>query len=133
MSEWVSDCLMPTQQFFSCIMARTSYFQWDVDEVNQRTDNTMAKRTNNDLQNTAQKTKDLATRIPLNTGGELGCSPEGYVIPALEWVSDCLMPTQQFFSCIMARTSYFQWDVDEVHFVLDQHIKLDFYSASSFY
>ena len=46
-------------------------------------DNTMAKRTNNDLQNTAQKTKDLATRIPLNTGGELGCSPEGYVIPAL--------------------------------------------------
>ena len=49
-----------------------------------------------------------------------------------EWVSDCLMPTQQFFSCIMARTSYFQWDADEVHFVLDQHTKLDFYSASSF-
>jgi hypothetical protein len=50
----------------------------------------------------------------------------------VKWVSDCLMPTQQFFNYIMARTSYFQWDVDEVHFVLDQHTKLDFYSASSF-
>ena len=25
----------------------------------------------------------------------------------------------------------FQWDDDEVHFVLDQHARLDFYSASS--
>ena len=24
-----------------------------------------------------------------------------------------------------------QWDVDEVHFVLDQHAELDFYNASS--
>jgi hypothetical protein len=40
-----------------------------------------------------------------------------------EWVSDCsLMPIQQF---------NFQWDDDEVCFVLDQHAKLDFYSASS--
>jgi hypothetical protein len=31
----------------------------------------------------------------------------------------------------MARTSYFQWDVDEVRFVLDQYAELDFYSASS--
>jgi len=29
------------------------------------------KRTNNDLQNTTQKTKDPATRTPLNIGGEL--------------------------------------------------------------
>ena len=29
------------------------------------------KRTNNDLQNTTQKTKDRATRTPLKTGGEL--------------------------------------------------------------
>ena len=29
------------------------------------------KRTNNDLQNTTQKTKDRATQSPLNTGGEL--------------------------------------------------------------
>ena len=32
------------------------------------------KRTNNDLQNTAQKTEDQATRIPLKTLGELRCS-----------------------------------------------------------
>ena len=32
------------------------------------------KRTNNDLQNTTQKTKDRVTRTPLKTGDELGCS-----------------------------------------------------------
>ena len=50
-----------------------------------------------------------------------------------ESVSDCcLTPIQQFFGYIMARTSYFQWDDDEVPFVLDQHAELDFfYSASS--
>ena len=31
------------------------------------------KRTNNDLSNTTQKTKDRATRTPLKTGGELMC------------------------------------------------------------
>ena len=47
-------------------------------------------------------------------------------------VSDCcLMPTQQLFSYIMARTINFQWDNDEVRFVLDQHAELDFYSATS--
>ena len=42
----------------------------------RRTDNTMAKRkrTNNDLQYTAQKTKDRATRTPLKTGDKLRCS-----------------------------------------------------------
>jgi hypothetical protein len=42
------------------------------ESVNQkRTDNTMAKRkrSNNDLQNTTQKTKDRATRTPLINGG----------------------------------------------------------------
>ena len=34
---------------------------------------TKRKRTHNDLQNITQNTKDLATRIPLETGGELGC------------------------------------------------------------
>jgi len=34
------------------------------------------KRTNNDLQNTMQKTKDRATRTPLKTGCELRCSGE---------------------------------------------------------
>jgi len=42
-----------------------------------------------------------------------------------------LTPIQQFFSYIMARTSYYQWDDDEVRFILDQHAELDFYSASS--
>jgi hypothetical protein len=41
------------------------------------------------------------------------------------------MPTQQFFSYIMEKTSYFQWDHDEFRFVLDQHALLDLYSASS--
>jgi len=31
----------------------------------------------------------------------------------------------------MARTSYIQWNDDDVCFVLDQHSELDFYSASS--
>ena len=50
-----------------------------------------------------------------------------------EWVSDCcLTPIQQFLSYIMARTQVnFQWDDYEVHFVLDQHAELDFYSANS--
>ena len=46
----------------------------------------------------------------------------------------CLTQIQQFFSYIMARTSYFsklQWDCDEVRFVLDQHAELDFYRANS--
>jgi hypothetical protein len=33
----------------------------------------MANRTNNDLQNSTQKTKDRATRTPLKIGGELRC------------------------------------------------------------
>ena len=39
----------------------------------RRTDNIMAKRkrTTNDLQNTAQKTKDRPTRTPLKIRGEL--------------------------------------------------------------
>jgi hypothetical protein len=48
--------------------------------ISKRTDNTMAwptvpnKKTNTDHQNTTQKTKDWATRTPLTTGDELGCS-----------------------------------------------------------
>ena len=34
----------------------------------------MDTRTKNDLQNTTQETKDLATRTPLKTKGELRCS-----------------------------------------------------------
>jgi hypothetical protein len=45
-----------------------------------RVDNTLTqrkkkdKRTNNDLQSTSQKTKDLTTWTPLKTGSDLGCS-----------------------------------------------------------
>ena len=49
-----------------------------------------------------------------------------------QWVSDfCLSPTQQFHSYIMVRTANFQWNYDEVHFVLDCQGLLDFYSAIS--
>ena len=32
------------------------------------------KQKNNDLQNTTQKTRNRAPRIPLKTSGEIGCS-----------------------------------------------------------
>jgi hypothetical protein len=35
------------------------------------------------------------------------------------------------FSYIMAGTSFNKWDDDDVGFVLDQHVMLDFHSASS--
>ena len=40
------------------------------------------------------------------------------------WVSDCcLMPNEQFFRYVMARTSYIQWDDDDndVHFIPNQY------------
>ena len=43
------------------------------------------------------------------------------------------MPNEQYSSYISANTSYI-WrddDDDDVHFVLDQHAELDFYSARS--
>ena len=49
-----------------------------------------------------------------------------------EWVSACLMPNEQFFMYmyIMERVT-FRRDDDKVHFVLDKHVQLDFYIASS--
>jgi hypothetical protein len=44
---------------------------------------------------------------------------------------DIHLPTnEQFFSYMMARTSYIRGDDDDARFVLDQHAELDFYSAS---
>lgn len=40
----------------------------------------MAKRTNNDLQNIAHKTKDRVTGLPLKDGVNPGV-PEGLVVP----------------------------------------------------
>jgi hypothetical protein len=49
-----------------------------------------------------------------------------------EWVSDCcLTPFQQFSAISLREQVDFQWDYDDVRFVLDQHTELDFYSASS--
>ena len=40
----------------------------------------------------------------------------------LEWVSDWfLMPNEQFKKYIVERTSYIQWNDDDVYFVLDKH------------
>jgi hypothetical protein len=39
----------------------------------------------------------------------------------------CLMPTQQFFSAISWQEQVnFQWDDDDICFVLDQHAELGF-------
>ena len=47
-----------------------------------------------------------------------------------EWL--LLMPNQKFFSYVSWQEQVnFQWDDDEVRFVLDQHAELDFYIASS--
>jgi hypothetical protein len=41
------------------------------------------------------------------------------------WVSDsCLTSCEQFVYDIMARTSNFRWDDDDIHFVLDQQLAL---------
>ena len=53
--------------------------------ITRRTDNTMTnrkgKKTNNDLQNTTQKTKDRERRTLIKPGMESGI-PEGYAVPA---------------------------------------------------
>jgi len=49
-----------------------------------------------------------------------------------EWVSDCcLMPIQHFSAISWREQVNFQWDDDDVRFVLDQHAELDIHSASS--
>jgi hypothetical protein len=49
-----------------------------------------------------------------------------------EWVSDyCFTPNEQFIRYIMTRTSYIRWDDDDIHFLLDHHAYLDFYSVCS--
>ena len=51
------------------------------------------KRTNNNLRNTTHKTKDRATRTPIETGGELICSGF-YMIPFSHYIVTCLQLTQ---------------------------------------
>jgi hypothetical protein len=47
-----------------------------------------------------------------------------------EWVSEWLL-LQQFSAISWWEQVNFQWDDDEVRFVLDQYAEFDFYSASS--
>ena len=47
------------------------------------------------------------------------------------WVSDCCLTPIQLSSILRREQVNFQWDDDEVRFVLDQHAELDFKSASS--
>ena len=50
----------------------------------------------------------------------------------IKWDDCCLTATRNNFSSISWWEQVnFQWDDDEVCFVLDQHAELDFYSASS--
>ena len=47
-------------------------------------------------------------------------------------MSDCsLTQIQQFLAILWREKVNFQWDDDEVRFVLDQRAELDFYSARS--
>jgi hypothetical protein len=79
-----------------------------------------------------RKSKDWLTRNQDDTSYLSGPSNDQDLKHFKEWVSDCcLTSTQQFFSYLMARTSYFLWDGDEVRFALDQHAYFDLYSASS--
>jgi hypothetical protein len=71
----------------------------------------------------------FGTQLQLYICSTLKRKSQFFYLP-YESVSDCcLTPNEQFFSYIMARTSYIQWH--DVHFVLDQHTELNFYSASS--
>jgi hypothetical protein len=52
----------------------------------------------------------------------------------IDWVSEWLLfnANAALFSVILWREQVnYQWDDDEVRFVLDQHAEFDFYSASS--
>jgi hypothetical protein len=54
-----------------------------------------------------------------------------HLIWSRKWVSDCcLTNANSAIFQLWWEQVHFQWDDDDVHFVLDQHTKLDFYSAS---
>ena len=60
------------------------------------------KRTNNNLQNTSQKTKDRATRTSLKPGVNAG-SPEGCAVPALLVGLSCYQEASKF---LIGETNY---------------------------
>ena len=86
-------CLIPNEQFFFLLshgetklhfdeMMMTSPFNKTKGVIRNRKSNDRQhngqtkknKRTNNNLQNITHETKDLVTRTPFKTGGELRCS-----------------------------------------------------------
>ena len=77
----------------------------------------------------------LLGRIPVQKDKDITeSSKEVSVLLLGRVICCCLTPIQQFFkfSAISWREQVnFQLNDDEVHFVLDQHAELDFYSASS--
>ena len=78
----------------ACMLARR-YQKGQLTTLNRRrTDNTMAKRkgTNNDLQNTTQKTKDRTGRTPLKPGDELRRS---------EWVSNSCSTMNTYYATLV--------------------------------
>jgi len=92
--------------------------------VNWRIDNTMAKRkrpkrTNNDLQNTKQKTKDRATWTPLKTGCELRCSSSTigrsffsiFTWNISEWVSISIRQINHMHTKYGPSYGIFYWDM----------------------
>jgi hypothetical protein len=51
-----------------------------------------------------------------------------------EWVSDCcLMPSQQFSAISWREQVNYQWDDDEVRFVLNQHADMSLHSDTLFW
>ena len=67
---------------------------------------TMAKK---EKEQTQYKTKDRATRTPLNTGVNLG-APEGYAVPAPLEAHVMLIsvsPLQQYFCLFLYLANYF--------------------------
>lgn len=51
------------------------------------------------------------------------------MVSVSEWL--LLTPNEQFLSHFMARESYIWWDDEDVHFILDQHTELEFYSETT--
>jgi hypothetical protein len=87
----------------------------------RRTDNTMAKRkstrTNNDLQNTTQKTNDRATRTPLKTKVELRCS-RMITFPALHLTHVVLQWPKEKGQTLIHKTLHRKRKIEQHHILI---------------
>ena len=75
------------------------------------------KRTNNDLQNIAQNTKDWWTRIPQKEGVNSG-APEGYTVPVPIGASVALRLLQMRWQIMNAERP--DWDYDKRNILVTQ-------------